>query len=166
MLQRKCSDLSEIKSLLGSRAALFDRINQDIYEGRVGIWGYGFLGRWLADWLISETGKIPLVFDSNFNNGKLSSQHSIRNPKTINTSCTGILISARHNVKPIGVMMEATGVPYMSADEFFLHKLFFDYERVFHLFEDDKSRATLRAILNSLIRVEDGFKLLLLASAL
>lgn len=130
---------------------MFNQICQAIEKGRVGIWGYGFLGRWLTEWIISEVKNPPFIFDTNFNDERLGFRHPIRNPQTIETYCEGLLISARHNVKTISGSMNETNVPFMSADEFFLHKLFSEYESLFEMFADEKSRATLLAIFKSII---------------
>ena len=143
--------MQEIKNYLNARAGKFDQICQAIDNGRVGIWGYGFLGRWFVEWMNSSAKIPPLIFDARFDDEKMGSRHLIRDPQTIEMCCEGLLITARHNVKTISGLMNETDIPHMSADEFFLHRLFSEYESLLERLEDDKSRATLVAIFKSII---------------
>ena len=144
------SDLKEINSYLRMRDTLYKQICATIERGRLGIWGYGFLGRWLTEQVLSIAQTPPLIFDRNYQTVNQYSVYSIRDPKEIEKSCEALLISARHNVKDISELMGKTNIPFMSVDEFYLHKNFQDYQYVFERLEDEKSRTTLIAIFKSI----------------
>ena len=145
------NSLSELKRLLKKRQPVFQRVNDAIEEGRVGVWGYGFLGKWLlANWG-NLANKPPVIFD--INALKLSADFNIEIllPNAIPSSCDAVLIGARHNVTEISDKLNNIGMPCISVDEFFVQLLFEEYQRALGEFADDKSKRTLLCILNSII---------------
>ena len=113
MGEKITADLREIKGYLNARTGTFDQICQTIESGRVGIWGYGFLGRWFVEWMDSKSKPPPVIFDARFDDEKMGFSHLIRDPQTIEMCCEGLLITARHNVKTISDLVNKTDLHHV-----------------------------------------------------
>ncbi|HZT24681.1 MAG TPA: FkbM family methyltransferase [Pseudolabrys sp.] len=136
------------------------RVVQSVPDGvmtgalSVGLYGYGFLGRWALPQLQQQGVRVISCYDLN----PALHEHRagglpVRAPTELPAARPDfVFITARHAVQPVSDLLSSLHVPHASYDAWYVARHFADFERVHdeHL-TDERSREVLRAVLMAML---------------
>jgi FkbM family methyltransferase len=121
---------------------------------RIALYGTGFLGQWAVDFLRRNGVEPAACFDSNpRKHGQSFRGVPVYRPEDLSRGDVGVvLVSARHAVRTINEQLERHGVRGCSLDGWYAASNFTSFADIHDsLLADDRSRATLRAVLMTML---------------
>jgi FkbM family methyltransferase len=126
-------------------------------DSNVAIYGFGFLGKWVYEFLKNEFNYTASIYDKRELStpaGSCNSLQDLRSYKGI------IIICSRHYVEEVGELMSSLGIRWISADAFFLQIISVNREMIIDNFSHDqlslKTYFALEKILASGLMIENS----------
>lgn len=128
-----------------------------IKDSNLAIYGFGFLGKWVYEYLKNEFNYTASIYDKR----KISTPEGYCNNLQDLKSFKGlILVCSRHHVVEVGELMTLLGIRWMSADAFFLQITSVNREAILDNFSHDdlslKTYFALEKILASGTMIENS----------
>lgn len=117
------------------------------------LYGMGFLGQWAVRALPELGVRLTACYDGNpALAGTKVAGVPVRAAGAIEGDAPGfVFITARHAVRPVAERLGAAGIANVSADAFFVARDFASYRAVHDQLADDRSRAVLCAVLETML---------------
>jgi len=112
-----------------------ETVLEAIKDRNLGIYGYGFLGKWVHEFLKTEFDYTAAIYDRN---ELLTPGEDCKNLQDLKSFKGVIIICSRHYVVEVGKLMTSLGIKWISADDFFLKINSVSREMVIESFSHDE----------------------------
>lgn len=112
-----------------------EKVLEAIKERNLGIYGYGFLGKWVHAFLKTEFNYTAAIYDRK---ELLTPGEDYKNLQDLKSFKGVIIICSRHYVVEVGKLMTSLGIKWISADDFFLKITSDSREMVIDSFSHDE----------------------------
>jgi FkbM family methyltransferase len=129
-------------------------------EVAVGLYGLGFLGRWVLPRLKERGVRLVSCYDANESlKSTLAEGLPVYVPSQLKTTPPEFLfVAARHAVKPVSTMLSDLGVPHVSYDAWHVASDFTAFRHIHDcILHDHRSKEVLRAVLMSMLTGEKRY---------
>jgi FkbM family methyltransferase len=126
----------------------------------VGLYGYGFLGRWALPRLKKQGARVVGCYDLDPSlHGRLADGIPVQPPDQLAAAAPDfVFVTARHAVAPVSEWLAGLGVAHVSYDACYVASHFDAFRRVHdQLLADERSREVLRAVLMAMLTGDPAY---------